>query len=87
MWNASPLTANLPASTQALPASLYYATKPRGGPRAPPGRGSGPTVAPKVASLPAKQRSNAFNYDTSADGSCTLNCGNYCCSVGPMCTL
>jgi len=28
MWNASTLTKNLPASTQALPASLYYAKKP-----------------------------------------------------------
>ena len=87
MWNASPLTANLPASTQALPASLYYAAKPRWWPAGTAWPWVGPDLSPKVGSLPAEQRSNAFNYETSADGSCTLDCANYCCSVGPACTL
>jgi hypothetical protein len=87
MWNASPLTANLPASTQALPASLYYAAKPRWWPAGSAWPWVGPDLSPKVASLPAEARSKAFNYYTSADGSCTLNCANYCCSVGPACSL
>jgi hypothetical protein len=87
MWNASPLTANLPASTQALPASLYYAAKPRWWPAGAAWPWVGPDLSPKVGSLPAQQRSNAFNYDTGADGSCTLDCADYCCSVGPACTL
>jgi len=36
MWNASTLTANLPPSTQSLPASLYYRKKPGWWPSAMP---------------------------------------------------
>ena len=32
-------------------------------------------------------RSLAFDYDSAADASCTLNCASYCCSVGPACLL
>jgi hypothetical protein len=87
MWNASPLTAKLPASTQRLPASLYYARKPGWWPSGAAWPWAGPEITPMVGSLPAKARSAAFNYYTSADGSCTLNCANYCCSVGSACTL
>ncbi len=87
MWNASTLTANLPASTRALPASLYYAKKPGWWPAGMAWPWVGPDVTPMVGSLPARTRSAAFNYDTSADASCTLNCGNYCCSVGSACSL
>jgi hypothetical protein len=87
MWNASPLTANLPPSTQHLPASLYRATKPGWWPASTPWPWTGPDLMPKVGSLPAHDRSAAFNYYNSADGSCTLNCANYCCSVGPSCSL
>lgn len=87
MWNASTLTANLPASTQKLPASLYYATKPRWWPSGVAWPWVGPDVTPKVGALPAQTLSKAFDYYSSADGSCTLNCGSYCCSVGPSCSL
>ena len=87
MWNASTLTANLPMSTQKLPSSLYYAKKPAWWPSGTPWPWVGPDLTPKVGSLPAQTRSAAFNYYTGADGACTLNCGNYCCSVGSSCTL
>jgi len=87
MWNASALTQNLPASTQALPASLYYAKRPGWWPSTTPWPWVGPDLSPKVGQLPAEARSNAFTYTTSSDGSCTLNCGAYCCSVGPSCSL
>jgi hypothetical protein len=87
MWNASPLTASLPASTQSLPASLYYAKKPGWWPSTTPWPWAGPDLAPSVGTLPARARSAAFNYSTSADGACTLDCANYCCSVGSACTL
>lgn len=87
MWNASPLTANLPASTQKLPASLYYATKPKWWPSGTPWPWAGPDLTPKVGTLPAQKASKAYNYYNSADGACTLNCGSYCCSVGPACSL
>lgn len=87
MWNASALTASLPASTQTLPASLYYARKPGWWPTGTPWPWVGPDLAPKVGTLPAKARSVAFTYNTAADAACTLNCGNYCCRVGPTCSL
>jgi hypothetical protein len=87
MWNASAKTANLPPSTQNLPASLYYAARPGWWPAGEPWPWVGPDLVPKVGSLPAKALSDAFDYYTSADPSCTLNCGNYCCSVGPACSL
>jgi hypothetical protein len=87
MWNASSLTANLPASTQKLPASLYYATKPRWWPSGVAWPWVGPDVTPRVGALPAKTLSSAFDYYSGGDASCTLNCGSYCCSVGPSCSL
>ncbi len=87
MWNASTPTASLPASTQSLPASLYYATKPAWWPAASPWPWAGPDLSPKVGALPAQVRSSAFNYYNSADAACTLNCGNYCCHVGAACSL
>jgi hypothetical protein len=87
MWNASALTANLPTSTQTLPASLYYAAKPGWWPAGTAWPWVGPDLTPKVGALPAKTRSSAFNYYESADASCTLNCGNYCCAVGAACSL
>jgi hypothetical protein len=87
MWNASPLTASLPASTQALPASLYYAAPPRWWPAGTPWPWVGPDLAPKVGSQPAHARSSAFDYYDGADATCTLDCGNYCCHVGAACTL
>jgi hypothetical protein len=87
MWNASTLTANLPASTQKLPASLYYAARPAWWPAGTAWPWAGPDVSPMVGTLPAEARSRAFNYYNSADASCTLNCGAYCCSVGPSCSL
>ena len=87
MWNASARTANLPSSTQSLPASLYRATKPGWWPSTTPWPWVGPDVTPKVGSLPAHERSKGFNYYTSVDASCSLNCGNYCCSVGSSCSF
>jgi hypothetical protein len=87
VWNASPLTANLPASTQSLPASLYYAKKPAWWPSGGPWPWVGPDLPVKVGSLPARARSAAFDYATSNDPSCTLNCGSYCCSVAASCSL
>jgi hypothetical protein len=87
MWNASPPTANLPASTQTLPASLYYAKKPGWWPAGAAWPWAGPELTPKVGTLPAKMRSSAFDYYNSGDASCTLDCGSYCCSVGASCTL
>jgi hypothetical protein len=87
MWNGSALTANLPAATKNLPASLYYAKKPGWWPSGVAWPWAGPDVSPMVGSLPAKTRSAAFNYYSSADASCTLNCANYCCSVGSACSL
>jgi hypothetical protein len=87
MWNASALTANLPASTQALPASLYYAAKPGWWPTGSAWPWVGPDLTPKTGALPAKARSAAFTYYDSADSSCTLNCGNSCCAVGTACSL
>jgi hypothetical protein len=86
-WNASPRTMNLPASTQNLPASLYYASKPGWWPAGKAWPWVGPDRTPMVGSLPAKDVSAAYNYYTSAEGACTLNCGNYCCSVGAACSL
>ncbi len=87
MWNASTLTANLPMSTRTLPASLYYAARPGWWPAATPWPWVGPDLAPMVGSLPAQTRSSAFDYYTSDDGSCTLDCNSYCCSVGASCSL
>jgi hypothetical protein len=87
MWNASSLTAGLDASTQTLPASLYYAHKPGWWPTGTPWPWVGPELTPKVGSLPAKARSAAFDYATPDDPSCNLNCGNYCCSAGASCSL
>jgi len=87
MWNASALTANLPPSTQALPASLYYAKKPAWWPSTTPWPWVGPDLTNKVTDLPAHARSMAFTYTNAADPSCTLDCGSYCCSVGPACAL
>jgi hypothetical protein len=87
MWNASMLTKDLPASTQKLPDSLYYASQPAWWPGGTPWPWVGPDLSPKVGTLPAEQRSNAFDYYDSADPSCMLNCGAYCCSVGSSCSL
>jgi hypothetical protein len=87
MWNASPLTANLPASTQKLPASLYYAAKPGWWPSGKAWPWAGPDLTPMVGALPAQDTSSAYDYYDSADGSCTLDCGDYCCSVGSACSL
>jgi hypothetical protein len=87
MWNATSLTANLPASTRNLPASLYYSSRPSWWPSSTPWPWVDPVGSPKVGSLPAQVRSVAFNYYESGDASCTEHCGNYCCSVGPNCTL
>ncbi len=87
MWNASTLTKNLPTSTQALPASLYYAKKPGWWPSGMAWPWVGPDLTPKVGALPAQQTSKAYDYYSSQDPSCTLNCGSYCCSVGAACSL
>ena len=87
MWNASPLTTSLPASTQTLPASLYLTAQPAWWPAGQAWPWVDPTLSTKVSALPAHDRSNAFNYNTAANASCTLNCGNYCCSVAASCSL
>jgi hypothetical protein len=87
MWNASALTANLPASTHQLPSSLYLTQKPAWWPSGKPWPWVGPDLATMVGTPPARDRSIAFDYYTNADPSCTLNAGNYCCSVGPSCSL
>jgi len=87
VWNASPLTTNLPASTQSLPASLYYAKKPAWWPNGSPWPWVGPDLPVMVGSLPARTRSTAFDYATTNDPTCTLNCGSSCCSVGASCSL
>jgi hypothetical protein len=87
MWNASATTKSLPASTQALPASLYRAERPGWWPAGTPWPWVGPELTKKVNTLPAQGRSSSFDYYTNADKSCSLNCGAYCCSVGSACTL
>jgi hypothetical protein len=87
MWNASALTANLAASTRQLPASLYYAKTPGWWPAGDPWPWVGPDITPKVGTLPAERQSKAFNYYTSSDAACTLDCGDYCCHVGSACSL
>jgi hypothetical protein len=87
VWNASPLTDKLPASTHAIPDSLYLRKRPSWWPAGSPWPWVGPDLAPMVSALPAQQRSAAFDYYGSEDGSCTLNCASYCCSVGPACSL
>jgi hypothetical protein len=87
MWNASPLTASLPTSTQSLPASLYHAARPGFWPAGKAWPWAGPDLSPRVGSLPAKDRADAYDYDSPADASCTLDCGSYCCSVGASCSL
>jgi hypothetical protein len=87
MWNATSLTANLPPSTQTLPASLYYASRPQWWPSGSAWPWVDPSGSPKVGSLPAQARSAAFNYYNPSDASCTLNCPSYCCNVGPACSL
>jgi hypothetical protein len=82
-WNASPMTASLPTSTHELPASLYYAAKPTWWPTGQPWPWTGPDVSPMVGTLPAKQRSAAFNYATAANPACTLDSGNQCCYTSP----
>jgi hypothetical protein len=87
MWNASASTQNLPLSTRALPASLYYAQRPGWWPAGSPWPWVTPDLATKVNALPAQTRSAAFDYYTTGDKSCTLDCGTYCCKVGNACTL
>jgi len=87
MWNASPLTASLPTSAQTLPASLYLTERPGWWPSGQAWPWVGPDLATKVNTLPAHDRSIAFDYNSAANASCTLNCANYCCSVGPSCLL
>jgi hypothetical protein len=87
MWNASTPTANLPASTQTLPPSLYYANKPGWWPASTPWPWVGPDLSPKVGSLPAEERSAAFDYTSSSDASCTMHASSYCCSVAASCSL
>jgi hypothetical protein len=87
MWNASPLTASLPASTQNLPASLYLTKRPAWWPAGTPWPWVGPELSPKVATLPAHERGAAYDYYSASDPSCTLNCAAYCCSVGASCAL
>ncbi len=87
LWNASPLTKSLPASTQKVPDSLYYASRPAWWPAASPWPWVGPDLSPKVGKLPAHEARSAFNYYESADPGCTLNCASYCCSVGSSCSL
>jgi hypothetical protein len=87
MWNASTLTVNLPTSTQSLPASLYYASRPGWWPTGGAWPWVGPDLTPKVGSLPAQQRSASFSYYTTADPPCVLDCGRYCCAAGSGCTL
>ncbi len=87
MWNASPLTASLPASTRSLPSSLYYSARPAWWPAAQAWPWVGPELTPKVNSLPAQQTSATFNYSTTADASCNLNCSASCCSIAAACSL
>jgi hypothetical protein len=87
MWNASPMTTSLPTSTESLPSSLYLAAQPAWWPAGEAWPWVGPDVSPKVNSLPAQQLSSVFNYYTTADAICTLNCGSSCCSVGTTCSL
>jgi len=86
-WNASPMTASLSTSTQSLPASLYLSARPAWWPPGNPWPWVGPDLSPKVSTLPAEQLSSAFNYYSTSDPSCSLNCGNQCCSVAAACSL
>lgn len=87
MWNASPPTANLPVTARTLPPSLYYTAQPSWWPAGKPWPWVGPDVTPKVNSLPAKDRSDSFDYYVESDPSCILDCAASCCRVGPACSL
>lgn len=87
MWNASMLTASLPASTQTLPASLYLTARPGWWPAGEAWPWAGPDLTPRVGALPAKDLSSSFSYDSADDPSCNLDCANYCCSTGASCSL
>jgi len=87
MWNASALTASLSASTQSLPASLYYVAKPAWWPTGNPWPWVGSDLSPRWARF-LRERARPHSTITMAgDASCILNCGNSCCGVGPACSL
>jgi len=82
-WNASPMTANLPASTHELPASLYYSARPTWWPASQAWPWTGPDLTLMVGALPAKQKSSAFSYASAANPACTLDSANQCCYTSP----
>ena len=72
MWNSS-------ITTQTLPASLYYKSKPAWWPSGTAWPWVGPDITPMVGTLQAQVTASAFNYKTSNNPNCTPNLGNYSC--------
>lgn len=72
MWNPN-------ITTQTLPASLYYASKPAWWPADKAWPWVGPDLTPMVGTLPAQAYASTFNYTTPNDRSCTPDAANYRC--------
>ena len=66
-------------TTQTLPASLYYKSKPGWWPSELAWPWVGPDVTPMVGTLQAQLTASAFNYKTSNNPNCTPDLGNYSC--------
>jgi hypothetical protein len=78
-WNLSPLLQKAPGPTGNLPASLYYSARPGWWPAGKAWPWVGPDLSPMVGSLPAQQKSSAFNYGSASDPLCTLDEPDNCC--------
>ena len=72
MWDSS-------ISTQTLPASLYYSSRPAWWPAGEAWPWTGPDLDPMVGTLPAQAAVSDFDYATPNDPTCTPNLGNYSC--------
>jgi hypothetical protein len=66
-------------ATRDLPASLYYASRPRWWLQGAAWPWTGPDRTPMVGTLPAQAVAAAFDYDTSNNPTCTPNVGAYSC--------
>ena len=66
-------------TSQTLPASLYYASKPAWWPQGTAWPWVGPDLSPLVGTLPAQALSAAFDYQTASNPMCTPDANDYYC--------